>query len=227
MWCFQRQLQSYMHQTSILPQVVFFQILKLLKLVIKNKLITGKCSPPCYDVVPGDPTGRCFVYSKDRECLCIDPCTLYSSKKLDPLYGSELKSSGDACERCVAHKSFTYFSDSGKSESPTRMNPTNRPKWVHTPPKGSKSFDISCGMCDTECVSGQATGPRMDGNECPGVWSWKLDHCRRMDLTEEAMATEEENGIAAAAADGSKTGGSEFETYRQDQQPDDTDKKKK
>ena len=80
-------------------------------------------------------------------------------------------------------------------------------------------------MCDTECVSGQATGPRMDGNECPGVWSWKIDHCRRMDLTEESMAAEEEDGIAAAA-DGKKAGGPTYETYRQDQQPD-MDKKKK
>ena len=84
------------------------------------------------------------------------------------------------------------------------MNPTNRPKWVHTPPKGLKSFDISCGMCDTECVSGQATGPRIDGNECPGVWSWKLDQCRRMDRPKKQWRPK--SGIAAAAADGARKG---------------------
>ena len=189
-----------------------------LKTCHQNKLITGKCSPPCYDVVPGDPTGRCFVYSKDRECLCIDPCTLYSGKKLDPLYGSELKSSGDACERCVAHKSFSFFSGSGRSESPTRMNPTNRPKWVHEVPKGTKSFDISCGMCDTEWL----------GRQQVHVWMKWVPRCG-VDRPLQKRIIENQwrrkRKWYSSCRRRKKARGPTYETYQQDQQPD-MDKKK-
>jgi hypothetical protein len=101
-----------------------------LKYCHQRKISTGQCVPPCYDQVPGDPTGRCFVYSKDRECLCIDPCTLYSGKELDPVTGSTLKGSGDPCERCVRHKSWRFFLEIGAApKQPSRINPRSKPNW--------------------------------------------------------------------------------------------------
>ena len=201
-----------------------------LKYCHQRKISTGQCVPPCYDQVPGDPTGRCFVYSKDRECLCIDPCTLYSGKELDPVTGSTLKGSGDPCERCVRHKSWRFFLEIGAApKQPSRINPRSRPNWVYDydsnkksrrkklGPSGKEIFDVSCGMCDSECVAGTTIGPKIDGDECPGVWNWKIDQCRRMELTSEESVAQEEGALAGAAAGDKKEGeGFEFETYRED-----------
>ena len=199
-----------------------------LKYCHQRKISTGQCVPPCYDQVPGDPTGRCFVYSKDRECLCIDPCTLYSGKELDPVTGSTLKGSGDPCERCVRHKSWRFFLEIGAApKQPSRINPRSKPNWVYDSnkklgPSGKEIFDVSCGMCDSECVAGTTIGPKIDGDECPGVWNWKIDQCRRMELTSEESVAQEEGALAGAAAGDKKEGeGFEFETYREDKPLDD------
>ena len=72
-------------------------------------------------------------------------------------------------------------------------------------------------MCDSECVAGTTIGPKIDGDECPGVWNWKIDQCRRMELTSEESVAQEEGALAGAAAGDKKEGeGFEFETYRED-----------
>ena len=43
-------------------------------------------------------------------------------------------------------------------------------------------------------------GPKIDGDECPGVWNWKIDQCRRMELTSEESVAQEEGALAGAAA---------------------------
>ncbi len=187
-----------------------------LKTCHRNKLETGKCTPPCFDVVPGDETGRCFVYSKDRECLCVDPCSLFSSKELDPISGSTVEGSGDGCEHCVRHKSWRFFVKTN-GKAPSRINPRAKPSWVNKfqfqrdGPSGMDLFAISCGMCDTECVAGTLDGPAQDGEECPGVWNWKIDQCRRMELTSEEMASQEQG---------------EFETYHEVKEDENKDDKK-
>jgi hypothetical protein len=114
--------------------------------------------------------GRCIVADRKGNCICVDPCALLTKPKFDT-FGHEMRGSG--CDECVKHKRYDS-SWGGKS-------------WViqHSP--------ISCGWCGNTCISGDAQGASILGNECPDQYDFSLIQCRQTELSDEDIARNKDN----------------------------------
>ena len=123
---------------------------------------SGVCSPPCMQKWPGD-NSRCIVEAKDGSCICVDPCTVLGIPRYND-FGNEIQGSG--CEECVRHKNTKHF---------------EKEPWVIL------DSPVNCGWCGTSCVSADANGPTVLGNDCPDNYQYTISRCRLQTLNDEDL----------------------------------------
>ena len=122
----------------------------------------GVCSKPCLLKWPDDKE-RCIVEDKDGQCICVDPCVLFTRPTYGE-FGNEIRGSG--CEECIRHKTV---------------------KSILRQPWAISNSPMNCGWCGNSCVSGDRNGPTILGNECPDDYRYTMFQCRQQQLTDEEL----------------------------------------